>query len=204
MAKKYRGKFAAPNAPARRVPLVSKIMLFLALVPLLTGAAAAYLSAATDGVINKFEAETAVKPTVLETFDYKTKKNVSINVGDPGYAVYVRAAIVVTWKNETDGNVLSQMPHLGSDYSITTGDGWQRGSDGFYYYLSPVSSGKTKDLIVKCEPLGSAPENGYALNVDIITQTIQALGTTDGDTPIPAVQDAWKVSVNTDGTLNVP
>ena len=202
MAKKYRGKFSAPNAPARRVPLVSKIMLILALVPLLTGAAAAYLSAATDGVINTFEAETAVKPTISETFDKKIKQNVSVNVGDPGYSVYVRAAVVVTWKNGEEGHALGQMPIAGIDYSLTLGDGWTRGSDGFYYYLTPVPSEKTGDLIEECKPLKEAPEEGYALNVEIITQTIQAKGTTD-DGDIPAVQDAWKVDINQDGTLNV-
>ena len=71
---------------------------------------------------------------------------------------------------------------------------------GFFYYRSRISSGSTSPLIDECRQLKAAPD-GYALHVQIISQTVQALGTTDSGN-VPAVTDAWGVSVNSDGSLS--
>ena len=170
----------------------------------------AYLSVTSGPVDNAFTPATDTDPSISETFtDKKIKENVSINVGDPGYAVYVRAAIVVTWKAEGEGSedVLADKPVLGTDYNLELCDlGWfEKG--GFYYHTdSVISGGSTSVLIKSAEQIKDAPEDGYVLSIEIISQTIQALGSTDVvDDPyadgIPAVSAAWGVSVDANGRL---
>lgn len=185
---RYCGKFSKK----RPLPLASWLLILLSVLSLSTGTVVAYLAASTTPVTNTFVAETQVNPQIQETMQGTVKSDVKVQVPDTGYSVYVRAAIVITWKDQ-DGNVLPQAPAQG-DYSLTLGSGWQK-SDGYYYYQSPVKSGGvTTNLIDSCTVLTAAPVDGYTLSVDIITQTIQALGTTDSEN-IPAVQDAWKVSI---------
>ena len=166
-------------------------------------AAYAYLSNSSGLVDNQFGAATDPTVSIQETLnDPLTKKeNVRVDVGNPGYAVYVRAAIVITWEDNS-GNILAQKPISGTDYSIELNVGSDKQwfeKDGFYYFRSRINSGTTEPLIVSCEQLAAAPA-GYQLHVEIVAQTIQALGTTDvGD--VPAVMDAWKITVNPDGTL---
>ena len=172
----------------------------------------AYLSASTGALKNEFELSATAQPSISEDFnDAKTlKQKVCVDVGNPGYAVYVRAAIVVTWKDES-GNVYAQAPVLDTDYSMTlkTGDddGWIKGDDGFYYHKTMVAydgttpdSSKTSILIETCQQLAAAPTENYSLHVEIIAQTIQALGTTDDD-GTPAVEDAWGVTLDSNGKI---
>lgn len=187
----------------RRIPLISWLLILTAILCLTVGGVVAYLSTYTDGVTNAFVADTPTDPAVLEeTFTGNSKTNVKVDVGNPGYAVYVRAAVVVTWKDE-NGNVLGSLPIAGTDYSIDYNeDDWFKAGDGFYYHRAPVAyDGKddtsklTKNLINSCTPISGRTPTGYGLNVEIIAQTIQAVGTTDaGD--IRAVTAAWGVSVN--------
>lgn len=194
----------------KKIPLASWLLILVALGSLGTGTVAAYLSYATKPVTNTFQVAQAVDPTVNETFNDKEKTNVSVNVGNTSYSVYVRAAVVVTWKNAEDGNVLGKVPVEGTDYEITFDETNWFFKDGFWYHREAVNSqGNTADLITSCKMKeGATAPEGYTLNVEILAQTIQALGWTDGDdsvTPtvpsIPAVTDAWKVRVSTDGKL---
>lgn len=216
---KYTGKYA--SAPKRRGFLLPAwVMILTAVLSLLIGGVVAYLSYSTDAVKNTFTAEEATDPTVVETFDKvkDTKTDVKVAVGDLGYAVYVRAAVVVTWKNEAgevvptgknaagevmgiwkdaESNVHFTGPVEGVNYDMTIGSGWFKGDDGFYYHKKPVDedlTNVTSDLIVSCAPKEGQTPVGCGLNVEIIAQTIQAVGTTDAD-GTPAVTDAWKVQV---------
>jgi hypothetical protein len=175
----------------------------------------------------------------FSTYD---KKNVYVDLSDIDYDVYVRAAVVVTWvkQNLDENNALvwddegepvvdrtnvhANRPVEGRDYVIEyantysgaadglTSDKWTKGSDGFFYYSSPVlkkavDSGDngtaitvraTLPLIASCHlnvenrDAVEQPE-GYVLNVEIVAQTIQAIGSTDADNVL-AVVDAWGVS----------
>ena len=152
---------------------------------------------------NTFTGETSVNPSINETFNGITKEKVSISVGETGYSVYVRAMLVINWQNGTA--VLAKAPIKDTDYSLTlnlTDDGWFLGDDGFYYYNQPVNSGgKTEILISECTVLKEAPQSGYTLNVEVITQTIQAAGSTDADNT-PLVEKVWDVMVNNDLSLS--
>ena len=75
----------------------------------------------------------------------------------------------------------------------------------YYYYTLPVASkGNTKDLIKLCKQL-QAPFNGYTLSVDIIVQTVQAIGYKDEpNVNVPAYQDALGISNNFKDPFNSP
>lgn len=184
----------------RRLSALSWILICAALFGIGFGGVAAYLSTQTPPVNNTFAAETAVQPTIQETMADNVKTNVSVNVGDPGYAVYVRAAVVITWQ-DADGNFLAEAPEASTadeekDYTIAynTQDWFSYG--GFWYCKTMVNSGNSPVLIASCTP--KAEKSDYHLNVEIISQTIQALGTTDtGNTPV--VTAAWGVQVIADG-----
>lgn len=211
---------------------VKWIALLLALLTVISIAMMSFMFAAylrkTTEAGNNFKPDLPVTPTVKEKFDGQEKKNVKIEVGDTGYPVYVRAAIVVTWKRAKDDPVVKDakkddvyfiMPKEGrlavegddiyvdgeenyyGDYMIylSLGDdsNWVKIGD-YYYYKLPVESGKeTEALIERCFQVNpqNAPE-GYVLSVDIIAQTVQAIGTTDEDNENvggdkPAYKDAW-------------
>lgn len=143
----------------------------------------------TDKVENAFTPAISEHPVIVEKFEQRLKENVRISITDKGYPVYVRCAIVVNWK-DADGNVHSELPVENSDYTMEMGDDWTKRDDGFYYYQFPIQKGETSPLMKQCEFVGTPPNSNYTLSVNIISQTIQAVGTTD-DGNIPACEDAW-------------
>lgn len=161
----------------------------LALLLVSVGGVRAWLTARTQRTEN-----TLVPPTVTcaveESFDGSLKKDVRIrNTGT--IDAYIRAVVVVTFV-DAEGKVSPQAPVEGTDYTLIWGSGWQRGSDGFWYYPDPVvPDGLTANLIDRVSSL-SAPE-GFSLNVQIIATAIQS-------TPASAAEDAWGVTV-TDGKM---
>lgn len=156
----------------------------LILAGMFIGVYARYIRNSGD-VKNTFDYAVSINPTVQD--------DKSILVGDTEYPVYVRAAIVVTWQN-SEGIVYFTKPVENSDYTLTLGADWTKGTDGYYYYKPAVSSGgQTGSLISSFRQTGETPVEDYALNVEIIAQTVQAVGYTDDDTK-QAYQDAWGIS----------
>lgn len=166
----------------------------LLLAGTVAGVYARYIRRAGD-VKNDFNAAVSVNPTVMEVVDdpLTGMQKVSVQVGDTDYPVYVRAEIVITWQNEA-GIVYFSKPDTSRDYELVLNltDGWKEGNDGYYYYTKPVESGEaTTVLISSCTQRSTAtPPDGYTLSVEIIAQTVQAVGSTDDDTKL-AYQDAW-------------
>lgn len=180
-----------------------------------------------SGLTNQFEVAN-VAASVEETFnpDEGTKKDVSIQ-NDSSVPAYVRAAVTVWWEDK-DGNVLWGTPEAGTDYEITwnlssdtSTSGWVKGTDGFYYYTSPLdpkgsydasdtpgtSDGKdrTENLINSCTEIGADEHHaaGKYLVIDIAVQSIQA-------DPSQAVTEAWGddnggsvTGVSADGSLTI-
>lgn len=179
------GEHAASGGMKRSLVLVVSL---LALVLVVAGGTLAWLTA-QDSVSNSFT-PAHVSCTVEETFKGTDKSNVTIkNTSD--VPAYIRAYIVVTWK-DVQGNVYGQLPVEDTDYTITYGNstGWKKVGD-YYYYTDAVPSGDpTGVLIRECTLADSAvvPE-GYDLSVEIIAEAIQSL-------PARAVQDAWGVTIN--------
>ncbi|NLT10128.1 MAG: hypothetical protein GXY08_11595 [Ruminococcus sp.] len=121
------------------------------------------------------------------------KNNVAVTVGDEGYPVYVRADLIVTW-HTSGGYIYGQQPVEGTDYTLEYNtDDWTKGDDGWFYYTEAVQSGGTTAPLIgqtqKLSQIKAAPE-GCTMHVEVITETIQALGSTD-DGSKTAVMDAW-------------
>ena len=158
-------------------------ILLAAVIVLLAGAVGgtwAFLVAQSEPVQNNFT-YAHVRCTIDEKFDGTTKSDVKIqNTGD--IPAYIRARIVVTWK-DAHGNV-SAVPVKDSDYTMTMGTGWTKGTDGYWYCKTTVDAGgETPVLITKCEKKGNAPKD-YDLSVEILADAIQS-------EPASAVTEAW-------------
>ena len=150
--------------------LVAGIVLMLTIA---IGGTIAYLVTNTDSITNTFEPG-GVPISVDESFTGGVKSDVKIT-NDGNVPAYIRAKIIVTWKN-AQGEV-SGTPVQASDYSmIINNTDWTKVGD-FYYYNDSVEEegGTTKYLIISCTRTGIPPE-GYDLSVEIIAESIQAEG----------------------------
>ena len=159
----------------------------------------AYLTSTSNEVKNQFE-PSYVSCEVTETFRNNVKTNVAVkNTGD--IDAYIRAEVVVTWKNEA-GEIYGVTPVPGEDYEMTlpANTGWSE-NGGFYYYTDKVAKGdSTGVLISECEQRNAAPADGYYLSVEILASAIQVEGVSDGEGDpgsIPnesAIHNAWGVT----------
>lgn len=176
--------------------LAIKLVICLILLLMISvGGTIAFVVTHTSEIRNTFT-ESVVKCEVDETFKDNVKSNVSIkNTGDT--TAYIRAFVNVTWMNES-GQVASVSPKS-TDYMIEySTSGWLKGSDGYYYYSSPVQpNDKTAVLINSCRLLetASAPD-GYYLSVEIVCSAIQS-------TPVSVVSDIWHVQLSGDKIVGV-
>ena len=162
------------------------LVLTCAIITSAVGGTVAYLIVKTGTIKANFT------PAVIES---AVSQSVVTNVGDVDS--YVRAMVIITWVSEDGSATHAESPVHNTDYAIFfSSDGWVKGSDGFYYYTSPLMSGRsTPALITSCTQLRSAPE-GYKMKVQVLASTIQSH-------PLSVVTEQWGVSVNDDGTLSV-
>lgn len=193
----YQGKHLNKNKRRRRRNRQKATMLLTSLALLLTlliGGTVAFMIATDDSAKNEFR-DSTVTCEVNETVSGGVKSDVTIeNTGDT--TAYIRAAIVVTWKDAESGNVYGKKPVAGTDYAINYGNDWFLGGDGFFYYKNPVAAGSsTTNLINTCSPVDANTPAGYGLNVEILGSAIQSV-------PVNAVVEKWGVTVNDDGTLS--
>lgn len=186
-----------PNKPVNRktrlrwnrsfVLVVSVLVLLLGIV----GASLAYLTMKTEPVKNEFTYG-KVSCEVLEDFDGAVKSNVRIkNTGN--IPAYIRARVVVTWKNE-NGDIYGTKPVLGEDYSFDFNSekwiGMTTDSGLYFYFPDPVELGaETTWMLRDCKKTENAnvPE-GYDLSVEILADAIQSQ-------PAKAVEEAWGMTV---------
>ena len=183
----------------RRNKSKKKWMLLVSLVMLLTitvGGTLAYITTSDDPVKNIFTTSQVPISVQEDLFDGTVKNNVKIQ-NDGNTDAYIRAAVVVTWK-DSSGNVYAIKPEVGVDYQVTfPGDtGWvYREADGFYYYTASIApNNQTGVLLTNCKPLKSAPADGYTLCVEIVAESVQAKGVDNG---VKAVVKAWGVDPET-------
>ncbi len=163
----------------------------LALLVGIVGASLAYLTMKTPAVKNEFTYG-KVSCKVLEDFDGTVKNNVRIkNTGN--IPAYIRARVVVTWKNE-NGDIYGTKPVLGEDYSFDFNSekwiGMTTDSGLYFYFPDPVELGAETDWMLynfKKSENANVPE-GYDLSVEILADAIQS-------EPVSAVEEAWGVTV---------
>ena len=184
----------------KKLIIITSLVLILAMA--LTGTVYAILHGASNTAANTLTPDSDNTPEVAETFENGVKYDVKFtNTAD--YSVYVRAAVVVTWQN-ADGEVHSVRPITNANASIADyqldidiTDWFFDAESGLYYYKYPVPGGEsTTVLLNNCRQTGTAPA-GYTLHVELVCQTVQAKGTTDTGN-VPAVVDAWGVTLNGD------
>lgn len=188
---------------SRKLKIWAAALTTIVLLLSLVGGVYAYLHANSTVDTNTFTPQPTVKPTVAITPTTPSGYQVDIRFPDPGYAVFVRVAIIVTWQN-ADGAVYAKLPVADKDYSLTCDQtNWFRDGNGFYYHKASVTKASDlKDLVTSFQSNGTIPPaEGYSLTLQVAVQTIQALGYTDADGTIPAVTDAWGVYVDNDGDL---
>lgn len=182
-----RTKYSKRRANRRKATvLLSSLAL---LIVLLVGTTTAFLIASDGPITNIFNSSKVTCQVNEESFDGTTKTNVTIsNTGDT--EAYIRAAIVVTWKDAENGNVYGSVPDENTDYTIALNlTDWIDGKDGFYYYKYPVApSGQTGSvttaLITSCTVYQDNAPAGYGLNVEILGSAIQSV-------PVSVVNEKW-------------
>ena len=186
----YQGAHIRNDRPKRKVRYrVNKTLFALLAIVMVIGAVVgstvAFLITNTGPVENKF-AYASVSCEVKEDFNGNTKKNVQItNTGSTD--AYIRATYVVNWL-DAQKNIVASVPE-GYSYMLTENPGseWTKGSDGYFYYLSPVAPGaSTPGSLLTCTV--TCPDNPeYRLSVEILATAIQS-------TPAKAVTEAWGVT----------
>ena len=156
----------------------------LVLLVAVAGGTLAYLIAGTDPVVNRFT-YSSIPIVPEETIEKDVKKNVRLSAKGADAETFVRADVVITWKDEA-GNVAAQVPQMGTDYTITYGSGWTQLPDGHWYYTQELAAGaETTPLIVECKKTDTPSQpDGYDLSVEILAQAVQA-------EPAQAMADLW-------------
>lgn len=169
------------------------------------GGTLAYLMASTQPVKNEFAPSRVSCAVVEDPFNGTTKTNVQIqNTGDT--KAYIRAKVVVTWKN-LKREVYAATPMENTDYTMELNlseNGWIKGNDEFYYFTQAVSPVMecthaadascdnccTGVLIKRCVQAESAnvPDE-YFLSVEIIASAIQS-------SPDMVVEEQWSTGVS--------
>lgn len=168
-------KDSKPRFPTNKAAVLLLSMILL--IGIAVGTTVAFLVARTEPMKSTFEyAKVSCEVT-------GSKENVQIkNTGNT--AAYIRATYVVTWR-DAYGKVAVSVPG-GYSYTLTEnlGNYWKKGTDGYFYYTSPVAPGNsTLDSLPTCNV--TYPDNPeYTLSVEILAEAIQS-------EPAEAVQQAW-------------
>lgn len=157
-----RGKYQK----TRRGKLSKGATMLLAVALVLTFAAGgtlAYLAVSGGTVTNTFQAA-QVSCQVNTDGTVKNTSNVD---------AYIRATATVNWMDGS-GNVYAK----NVDFNINEGNGWTKGSDGFFYH-DRVTPGNTTGVLDVTFTQGEAPATGYKATVVIVAEALQADGIAD-------------------------
>ena len=147
------------------------LFLVIAILAAIGSGTYAFLHKQTDGGAENTFKKAEVSCQLNEDFDGSEKKDVSVTNNGTAM-IRIRAAVTVNWQ-ATAGGFSAKAPVAGVDYSVSYGEGWTQGGDGFWYYNETVKPGETTgNLINSLKPI---MENiGYKLVADISVQAIQA------------------------------
>lgn len=201
----------------RFAPLIVILAILVALIAVASTSLAYYIVTGGESGSEYTPAEPTDPSFTLDVDTQDKKENVRVTVEDKGYPVYVRVAIIITWQKPGEcpdpagcgdcsdcmceecpkcyPDVYYTEPVKDTDYTIRLNNTEWKQHGYFYYYTSPVEGGgTTAALIYSCALISGtvAPEEGYVFHVELIAQTVQAIGSTD-EGNMPAWQDAWGI-----------
>lgn len=179
-----RSSRTANNGGAKKLPAAAIAIILVVVMTI--GGTVAFLMDSTESVINKFTpASSGI--TIEEEVKENCKTEIAVkNTGDTG--AYIRVSLVANYYDE-NGNITggAAVP----DFALNETN-WFKGTDGYYYYQTPLPAGKvTESLLAN----GSKMELSENMQVTVLAQSMQT-------TPTNAVTDAWSVVVGNDGTLS--
>ena len=167
------------------------IISLIALCAVAVGGTLAWLFDSSGKLENKFYVPDA-EIDITEKFDGSKKTDVGVtNIGET--EVYVRVMLVETWRNSGD-QVVAKPEGAVVSYEWGSSD-WVKGSDGYYYYTKPLAVGDTTPNLID-RATCTVPEGAALLHLEVVAQAIQSI-------PTDAVEEAWGVEVNADGSLNL-
>lgn len=155
------------------------ILMLATMVLLLTvtvGSTIAYLVTSSGPVENKFTPAYVTSEVVEPDWhDGQTEKN-NVTIKNTGKtSAYIRAAIVITWKDK-DGYTMPETPVANKDYEININTTDWMLKDGFYYYKEAVApDASTNNLIINCVSTGTYNDS-RKLCVEVIGSAIQSEG----------------------------
>lgn len=192
---KHREEAAAPASEKtlRTGRVTAIVMATVLLLALAIGGTVAWLSTKDTPITNTFT-PSKVACEVTEKFNGTVKSDVNVkNTGDTKAFIRVK---LVTYRTNDQGQ------HIGGTAELPEfklGKNWVK-YEGYYYYTLPVAAGGTPvtNLTDSMTLKGNYDDaDGGHQAIDVMAEAIQSV-------PQAAVQDAWGLSINPDGSLNVP
>ena len=176
-------KRAKPRKRMSRTAIL--LTAIIVLVGAVVGTTIAYLTQSVE-IKNTFKTA-AVTCEVERNYGEFSVKNTGTT------AAYIRAAIVANW-TDTNGAIAASVPN-GYSYTLKLNEtDWVKGSDGYYYYKSPVASDASVLLITGFTSTVPSDKT-YSLSIEVVASAIQS-------NPAKAVKEAWGVTVADDGTIS--
>lgn len=186
MFNKIMGKYSKKTATA--------LICLIVVATIATSATLAFIVVKTAQLINQFQAG-EIHVTVnsaAATFTVDEDSDVS---------AYVRVAIVVNYQDAL-GSIYRVGAEKDLHYQLNenlNGTNWIKGSDGYYYYKSPVAAGNTTQALPVTVTSLSLPQGAedptgggkYKLAVTYVATAVQA-------SPTSAVVEAWDVTLSGD------
>ena len=155
----------------RLTPLAAAALLMVLFMSV--GGTLAWLTAHTSAITNTFTVATP-GVEIKEGFDKQTKSTVQVkNTGE--VEADIRVALIPTWTSDAEGKNPVGEPASLEDLNIEgpfPGEGWRKGSDGYYYYQTPVVPGDRTAVLL--ENATVTTENGYHMNLQVMADSIQA------------------------------
>ena len=185
---------------------VKVILSFLLIFTVTVGGTLAYLSTQTNDVVNTFT-PSHVDCKVEEVFENNVKSAIKVqNTSDIDAFIRVK---LISYRVNDEGKQIGGLATI-DDFNL--GNGWFK-YDGFYYHKTPVAPNDndsttyydmTKNLLadetsitLKSYEVTTEDPDGGRQVIEVMAEAIQSK-------PNSAVEQAWGVSVNTDGTLVIP
>lgn len=166
---------------SRKVNIWVLMLIFVLLLSAGIGTVYAYLSVG-DSHTETIVTEKSEDPGVSVSASSESAK-ATVSVPEAGYPVYVRVAVVVNWTK--DGQICATPD--GAEFEVKPDTNWIE-NGGLYYYKSAIDSLSDEIEVTYTDV------TGYEIKVQVICQTIQAVGTVDGGNTT-AIFDAWGVSI---------